>query len=89
MAYEKVFPKSYPRCRVTNLPYSLDCLEGKFSETRFRHRATLCTGEEQEPDLPPDRHGVLPQDVVVLDKYAGVSLPPPRRMPYAAAHAAR
>jgi hypothetical protein len=46
--------------------------EGVFSETHIRETGTLCTSVPHILPLPPYKYRNLPQDVGVLDKYAGV-----------------
>ena len=52
--------------------------EEEFSETRLQIIERLCAEASNTPRFPSYRHRMLPQDVVVLDGYAGRRLARPR-----------
>jgi hypothetical protein len=54
------------------------CREEEFSETHLQYFEMLCAAASKTYYLQPYRHTTIPQDVVVLDEYAGRRLAPPR-----------
>jgi hypothetical protein len=60
------------------MPLFTNYLEEEFSETHMQPVVYLCVRTGSKWGVPPDRHTTLPQDVVVLDGYAGPWTPLPR-----------
>jgi hypothetical protein len=61
-----------------NCLYSPSCREGVFSETHIHGGETLCIRTGGERWHRSDRYTLLPQDVGVVDGYAGAALGPGR-----------